>query len=371
MKTYEQKPWAKAKNLLCIRLDNRGDVLMMSPALNALKHQVEGRKITLLCSPGGAEMAALIDSVDAIIPFKAPWIKQEGGSENPQSLARLSRQLQNRKFEGAVIFNSYSQSPLPAAFLCTLAGIPLRLAFCHENPYALLSDWVRDPEPENRILHEVQRQLSLVRMIGVRTPLEACTIRVSPKAFANVSRILKERGIREDLPIVLVHPGASAPSRRYPPDKFVSVVHKLSQAHEYTLLLSGDEKEAPLCRFIAEHSKASPHILAGTLQLEELAALISLSSLLISNNTAPIHIASALSTPVLVLYALTNPQHTPWKVRNRILFKDVPCKFCYKSICPKGHHRCLGIPPEEVVAAALKLLRNPLKNRRRKIPRAS
>jgi ADP-heptose:LPS heptosyltransferase len=97
--------------------------------------------------------------------------------------------------------------------------------------------------------------------------------------------------------------------------------------------------------------------LAGDLNLAELSALIERSPLLISNNTGPVHIASALGTAVVDLYALTNPQHTPWKVSSRVLFHDVPCKYCYKSVCPEGHHRCLsGVKPATVFEAASQLL---------------
>jgi ADP-heptose:LPS heptosyltransferase len=60
---------------------------------------------------------------------------------------------------------------------------------------------------------------------------------------------------------------------------------------------------------------------------------------------------------VVDIYALTNPQHTPWLVPNRTLSHDVPCKFCYKSVCPEGHNNCLRlIEPLMVVEAALDLL---------------
>ena len=79
--------------------------------------------------------------------------------------------------------------------------------------------------------------------------------------------------------------------------------------------------------------------------------------MLISNNTGPFHIAAAVGTPVVDLYALTNPQHTPWMVASRVLYQDVPCKFCYKSICPEGHHHCLSlVAPETVVQAASELM---------------
>jgi ADP-heptose:LPS heptosyltransferase len=97
--------------------------------------------------------------------------------------------------------------------------------------------------------------------------------------------------------------------------------------------------------------------LAGQLNLGELGGLLEQASLLLSNNTGPVHVAAALGTPVVDLYALTNPQHTPWNVPNRVLFHDVPCKFCYKSVCPEGHHNCLRlVSPREVVEAVRSLL---------------
>ena len=71
----------------------------------------------------------------------------------------------------------------------------------------------------------------------------------------------------------------------------------------------------------------------------------------------PAHIAAAVDTPVVVLYALTNPQHTPWRVPCRVLSHDVPCRYCLRSTCPREHHRCLrAIPAGRVVDAALQLL---------------
>jgi ADP-heptose:LPS heptosyltransferase len=78
---------------------------------------------------------------------------------------------------------------------------------------------------------------------------------------------------------------------------------------------------------------------------------------LITNNTGPAHIAAAVGTPVVDVYALTNPQHTPWRVSSRVLSFDVPCKNCFKSVCPHGHNDCLRrIEPEAVARAAFELL---------------
>jgi ADP-heptose:LPS heptosyltransferase len=108
---------------------------------------------------------------------------------------------------------------------------------------------------------------------------------------------------------------------------------------------------------VRQSMRQASRVLVGELGLGELGALIAEADLLVSNNTGPAHIAAALGTPVVDLYALTNPQHTPWQVRSRVLNHDVPCRNCYKSICPAGHHDCLRkVAPERVAAAALELL---------------
>jgi ADP-heptose:LPS heptosyltransferase len=99
-------------------------------------------------------------------------------------------------------------------------------------------------------------------------------------------------------------------------------------------------------------------ILDGDLSLGELAALIEAAALLIANNSAPAHLAAAVGTPVIDLYALTNPQHAPWRAHARVLSHDVPCRWCLKSVCPEGHHQCLrGVDEAAVIDAAQTLLR--------------
>jgi ADP-heptose:LPS heptosyltransferase len=103
--------------------------------------------------------------------------------------------------------------------------------------------------------------------------------------------------------------------------------------------------------------RAPSRALPTVLDLAELTAFIAAAPVLVSNNTGPVHIAAAVGTPVVDLYALTNPQHTPWMVPHRVLSHDVPCKWCYRSICPEGHQNCLRlVSPDQVVSAVADLL---------------
>jgi ADP-heptose:LPS heptosyltransferase len=123
------------------------------------------------------------------------------------------------------------------------------------------------------------------------------------------------------------------------------------------LVFTGEAHERALVDGIRAALDGPSVSLVGVLRLAELGALLAEAPLLISNNTGPVHVAAAVGTPVVDLYALTNPQHTPWAVPHRVLSRDVPCKYCYKSVCPAGHHECLrGVAPAEVVSAAHELL---------------
>lgn len=354
--------WQDARNILCIRLDYLGDVLMTTPALRALKNATTPRRITLLTSSGGAAAAQYIAEVDDTIVYSAPWLKHGTGCRPENDLAMIE-QLRAGQFDAAVIFTVFSQNPLPTAMLCYLAGIPLRLAHCHENPYQLLTDWVRDPEPEELVRHEVRRQLDLVASVGCTTKDERLHFRIRDNDAEQIRTLLASHGIEQGSQWIVLHPGASAASRRYPAQHWAAAARGLAQRLGCPLIFTGAADEADLISGIidqASHPDLKAISLSGKLDLGMLAALIAEAPLLISNNTGPAHLAAAVGTSVVDLYALTNPQHTPWQVANRVLYHDVPCRFCYKSVCPRGHHDCLmKVTPEQVIDAALELITQP------------
>jgi lipopolysaccharide heptosyltransferase II len=348
--------WPDVRRVLAVRLDALGDVLMTGPAIRALRESAPARRVTLLTSPAGAAAAALLPGVDEVIVYEAPWLKATPPRANAVHELAMAARLAREGFDAAVIFTVYSQSPLPSALLGFLAGIPRRLAHCHENPYQLLTDWIPDPEPAHGIRHEVRRQLDLVAAAGCATRDERLALRVPPAAVDRVAALLDDLGVNERRPWVVVHAGGTAPSRRYPPERFAAAVRGLADAG-VDAVFTGAAEEAELVADIRHRAGVDAPSLAGVLDLGELAALLARAPVLVSNNTGPVHVAAAVGTPVVDLYALTNPQHTPWAVPHRVLFHDVPCKYCYESVCPAGHHDCLArVEPNAVVTATLDLL---------------
>ena len=348
--------WRDATNILCVRLDTIGDVLMTTPAIAALKERRSGRRVTLLTSRPGAAVAPLVPVIDDAIVYEAPWMKATAPRADSQPDHAMIERLRQGAFDAAVIFTVYSQNPLASAFLCHLADIPLRLAHCHENVYGLLTDWVADPEPGEGVRHEARRQLDLVASVGATTTDPRLRLRVPLEARDRVTVLLAGMGIDRARPWLVVHPGATAPSRRYPPESFAAAARLLALEDGYQIVFTGTADERDLVENIQAAMGAPSWSLVDRLTLARMAALLEQAPLLLSNNTGPVHMAAALGTPVVDLYALTNPQHMPWLTPSRVLSHDVPCKWCYRSVCPQGHHDCLRlISPADVARAVREL----------------
>ena len=159
--------WRAARRVLVLRLDNLGDVLVTTPAIHAIKQSLPDAQITLLASPVGAQAGRLNPDIADVISYQAPhvdpWARLPHDSAREQAIIAL---LRRRRFDGAIIFTSFRQSALPAAYLCYLADIPLRVAASIDASGSLLTTRHKHPE---RMIHEVERGLDLVGAIGSPT----------------------------------------------------------------------------------------------------------------------------------------------------------------------------------------------------------
>lgn len=309
------KPWIDCKDLVCFRTDHLGDLLMTLPALRALK-QSFGCRITLVTSSAAADLVSMVPEVDEVLVFDAPWCYTH---TEAATTAALIGALSARTFDAAVIFTVYSQSPLPAAMAAYMAGIPRRLAYCRENPYSLLTHWVPDREPYQRILHQVPRDLALVRSIGAVTRDDRLRLDIPEKAWTTARQKIASTGLQPDRPWIILHPGVSEKKREYEEAGWIAAGRHIRKTFGWQLLLTGNDHERALTQRICRNIGRGAFQAGGLLTLPEFAAAIAHALLVISVNTATIHLATATRTPQVVLYALTNPQHTPWKSPCRVL----------------------------------------------------
>lgn len=309
--------WKNCRNILCVRPDNMGDLLMTTPAIAALKETFDCT-ITLLTSSMAMPIVPYIPCVDHTIVWDAPWVKSTK-APRVNEFEKLIADLKRHQFDGAILFTVFSQNPLPTALILTLAGIPNRLAYCRENPYHLLSHWIPEKEPYTFIRHQTRRDLDLVNAIGASTSNERINVRLPTIGEQSLRAKLEHAGIDATRPWLILHPGVSEIKRQYPADKWITVGRQIVDRLDYQVIVTGVDSERRLAESICDGIGKGAHSLAGRLSIEAFITLIRLSPLLISVNTASVHIAAAVHTKVIVLYALTNPQHAPWKSIGKVL----------------------------------------------------
>lgn len=345
--------WSECRHILCVRADNMGDVIMTGPAIRALK-ETFGCHIALLTSSAGAPICDFIPEIDDVIVNDVPWVKT-GVPPNPDNVNSLVEELRSRSFDGAIIFTVFSQSALPAALICLQAAIPRRLAYCRENPYGLLTDWVPDVEPYDVIRHQVERDLFLVKNIDAAVNDDRLRLKFPDTDWRQATELTEQ-------PFIVAHIGVSEKKREYPKDRWISLIKMLRYETRMTVVLTGSKKERAAAMEICEAiNDPSVICMAGELQLGVFIAAIYSASLVVSVNTATAHIAAAAQVPLVVLYAATNPQHTPWKSPSKVLYfpveEDLRSSNQVIRYVQKTFDKNLSYPSSEmVVRSALELL---------------
>lgn len=350
------KEWQAVQRILTVRLDNIGDVVMLGPALRTLQTHLPTAQITLMASPAGSQVAPLLPWVHDVLVQRVVW--QDASGAMPLDPAReqaLVETIRAYNFDAAVIFTSFSQSPYPPAYLCYLAGIPIRLGQSKEFGGSLLSQWVK-PLPDST--HQVDRNLFLLESAGLPSTGHHLELQIPPDMQAQGDRLLQNIGVNPQQPFIILAPGASCAARRYDVDRYAEVAQRLRAETNWPIVIVGSDRERELCApILAMTQSGSICSLVGQTSIPQLAAVIQRSVLVLANDSGPMHIADALRRPMVILYSGTEleSQWQPRTAPTQLLRRPTDCSPCYCFHCPYGME-CLDIPATEVVAACLKLL---------------
>jgi ADP-heptose:LPS heptosyltransferase len=332
-------------NVLAVRQDNNGDVLLMGPALRALAARAS--RLSLVCGPSGFAAASALPGVDDVLVFEAGWIEANPRPVECAALDGFVQRIAELQIEDAVIFTSFHQSPLPMALLLRMAGVPRICAISEDYPGALL-DVRHRGVPDD--LHEVERALSLARAAGYELP---------PHDEGRLALSVAERNpVRAFAPYVVVHPGATVPARAWDPRSNRDVVYALAARGE-TVVVTGGEGERALCAYVAGERAMN---LAGETDFTTLARVIADADAIVVGNTGAAHVAAAVGTPVVSLFPPTIPaaRFRPWMVPHVLLGdQDIACRGCRARVCPLEDQPCLGVVTIGDVLAALAAVRKP------------
>lgn len=333
--------------LLVVRLDSLGDMLVCGPAVRSLAAVAD--HLTVLAGPGGAAGAHMLPGVDDVVVWGAPWIDPDAEPITEARIGDIVTRLRAVRADRAVILTSFHQSALPTALVLALAGITDVTAVSTDFPGTLLRHRLAEPPEEPEPL----RMLAVACAAGGRLPAgDDGRLRV---VGSTAPALTPQRAF------VVVHPGASAPARTYPAGHWSRVAELLVRAG-WSVVVTGTPAEAPLVRRVAAAAAAldaTGVTEAVGLDLPALAGLLRAAETVIVANTGPAHLAAAVGTPVVSLFAPVVPsaRWVPFGVAVEVLGdQSAGCRDSRARNCPLPGHPCLSeVDPAEVVAAAVRL----------------
>ncbi|WP_111764973.1 glycosyltransferase family 9 protein [Nakamurella deserti] len=328
------------RHALVVRLDSMGDMLICGPAIRAVAATVD--RVTVLAGPLGRDAAGLLPGVDAVETFAAPWILNPAPAVRAADLDALAHRVRASGITEALILTSFHQSALPTALLLRTAGVD-RIAACSEDyPGSLLDRRLTDPPDAPEPL----RMLAVAEAAGY--PLPA----------GDDGRLAVRRPLPgTDVPAgaVVVHPGTSAAARAYPPERWCAAVGRLTAAGRPVVVTGGPGETDLGARIAAAGDPARTTDLSGRLSLTATAAVLDRAAVVVAANTGPAHLAAAVGTPVVSLFAPVVPalRWAPYGVPTVVLGdQHAACRGTRATTCPVPGHPCLtGITADEIVAA--------------------
>ncbi|MCP2288720.1 glycosyltransferase family 9 protein [Nocardia amikacinitolerans] len=327
-------------HVLAARLDSVGDVLVTGPAVRAVAARAD--RVTFLAGPRGRAAAELLPGVDRVLEFQAGWVDFDPPPVTATAIERLRRSIAALAVDEALIFTSFHQSPLPLALVLRTAGVGRIGAISADYPGSLLD--VRHRPDED--LPEPVRAVSLARAAGYPATDTALRIRAD---LPDVRALTGEPGY------VVVHPGAAVQARRPSARRSASIVAALRRAG-HRVLVTGGPRERELTATVAGEDAAD---LGGATDLAMLAAVLRDARVVVAPNTGAAHLAAAVGTPVVSLFAPVVPalRWAPHGVPAIVLGdQTAPCAGSRARVCPVPGHPCMdGIADDAVVTAVTEL----------------
>lgn len=338
-------------HVLVVRPDNNGDVLLAGPAIRAVAAGAD--RVTLWVGPRGRAAAGLLPGVDDVLVRELPWIDLAATPPDRAWLDAAVDDVAGRSVDAALVLSSFHQSPLPTALLLRAAGVPFLAATSVDFPGALLD--VRHRIDDD--VHEVERSLDLARSAGFTLPPgDDGALRVRASVLQAPSPVPPGG------PYVVVHPGASVPARAWSPAANAAAVRALAQAG-WRVVVTGGPDEVALTAQVAGRPCADIVDLGGVTDWTGLARTIADAAAVVVGNTGPAHLAAAVGTPVVDVFAPVVPavRWRPWRVPHVLLGEQtIGCAGCRARVCPFEGHPCLdGVTADDVVSAVAELVGRP------------
>ncbi len=328
-----------------------GDAILTIPTLKAVRECFPSAEITLAVRPWVGELFESLSEIDHVQIYD-----RVSTHRGWRGRSKFIAEVKSHRFDLAILLpNSFE-----AAYLAWRAGIRERIGFATDGRGFLLT---KAAAIHRTIFkqHQCFYYLEMLRQTGFISqlpPIKCIDLPVSNTRMELARQLLKGRGVKPEGPIIGLNPGAFFGSaKRWLPDRYAAVADGVIDALGGDVLIFGAANERLTAQTIGRAMRHVPKIFSGETTLAELAALLKCCSLVITNDSGPMHMATAVGTRTLAIFGSTDEIVTaPLGPNARVLTKRVSCSPCLLRECPLDHRCMTRISVEEVLAAALEML---------------
>jgi len=315
----------KPKNILLVRTDRIGDVVLSLPLAEVIKKEFPECRVTFLVKHYTLDLVKNHPFIDEVL------ILDE--SDNTPTIFSNVKKIKSKNFDSCIVV----YPTFRIAFILFLTRIKNRIGTGYRSYSFLFTKKIYEHR-KYAGRHELQYNLNLLKVFGIDKQLNLgeadFNISISDDGKKKVEQFFLENKINTSKPIVIVHPGSGGSAVDLPISKMIELVQKLSSL-DTTVMITGSDSEKEICESLV----SGENILnvAGKFSLSSLIALISRSSIFVSNSTGPLHIAAALKKYVVGFYPKINAcsvrRWGPF-TENKIIFEPtINCKNCSRKQC--------------------------------------
>jgi len=331
-----------------------GDAVMCEPALRGLRRLFPDTQIELLVKPAVADLFVGHPALTRVLTYDT-----KGRHAGLSGKWALAGQLRRQGFDLAVLF----QNAFEAAFLTFLAGVPRRYGYATDGRSLLLSDPIATPD-RRTLVHQVRYYWELLKPLGLTGDPSAPELVVFPEEEQTMAGRFAQGGLTATDVVVGINPGSTyGGAKRWLPERYAEVTERLcrtireSREQQVSVVIFGAKGEEHLGQEIAARLSSRSLVLSGATTIRELMAAVKRCAMLLTNDTGPMHIASAFQVPVVAIFGPTDWRTTsPLGSAHAIVRQPVDCAPCLLRECPIDHRCMTRVTVDQVYEAATKQL---------------
>lgn len=331
------------RNILVIKLRYLGDVLLATPALEALKAAYPSTRLTVVVNRGTEAMLAGNPHIDEVLPLERGSILSQW---------RFLRELRRRRFDVVIDLTDADRS----AWLSRMTGAPVRIGFNDEGRFRghCYTNIVHG-EPG---AHRIERDLASLAPLNIAAAETIPRLWLTPEEKWRAADLLSHEGVDRKKPLAMLQPGARYWFKAWPWERFAALADRLAEQYGYQVLIGGNQQEFELAERICGTAASRPINLAGRADMRIYAAVLKRTSLFVGNDSGAMHVAAAVGAPVVALFGPSDPKE--WGPRGAaaaVLYKGIDCRICFHPTCERGEQNCMKLIGIEEVLSAIARLR--------------